>query len=198
VIIRRRPESQPTVAFAVTHGRLVLASNFTKIYPVLQGKKHAHATNCVDENAVAENGDSRPRPGSKTSLVNYSDESTRGNELYLSSSSVARSALLRRADPEAWAISFDTIVRLGRATRQEGRHGDLPESGSGAGDGNRIASQISNPHRTKALPTTLKVNCCQMSPNRSKVPRERQVGPDKALTFTRQVGLKRPAFRHSY
>src|SRR5258706_10432108 len=38
----------------------------------------------------------------------------------------------------------------------------------GAGDGNRIASQISKPHRIKALAAAPRVNCCQMLPNRSR------------------------------
>jgi len=34
----------------------------------------------------------------------------------------------------------------------------------GAGDGNRIVSQISKPHRNKVLPAALQVNCCQVLP----------------------------------
>jgi hypothetical protein len=34
----------------------VLASDFPKILPLLQGKKNAHATNRVDENTFLENG----------------------------------------------------------------------------------------------------------------------------------------------
>jgi hypothetical protein len=52
-----------------------------------------------------------------------------------------------------------------------------------------LTEGITNYSKSQLLPNVVKS---------LKVPRERQVGPDKALPFTRQVGLKRPTFRHSY